>query len=123
MAAFYNTAAAEEVPTGGLDWIREQVVTHQAGERKEEVYGELLRDQLGIQVVFLAASDVSHPLLSLDAGFPPSPEHRTMMMVAEWSQNPPLTDGNAVTKVPSRPFCQALGFENGFPPLPPSPLE
>ncbi len=71
MGIFYNTAAAEEVPTGGLDWIREQVVTHQAGERREEVYRELLMDQLGTEVVFLAAGDVPHPLLFLGAGFPP----------------------------------------------------
>lgn len=123
MVIFYNTAAAEEVSTGGLDWIREQVVTHQAGERKEEVHRELLRDQLGIHMVFLAVGDVPHPLLSLDAGFPTCPEHRSMMMVSEWSQSPPLTHGNAVAVVPPGPFCQALGFGNGFSPLPSSPLE
>lgn len=123
MDVFNNTAVAEQVPTGGLDWIREQVVTHQAGERKEEVYRELLRDQLGVQVVFLAVGDVSDPLLSLDAGIPPCLEHRAMMRVSKRSQNPLLPNSNAVSIIPPGSFCQTLGSGNGFSPLPPSPLE
>lgn len=115
IAIFYDTAAAGEVSTWGLDWIREQVVTHHAGEGKEEVYRELLRDQLGTQVVVLAVGDVLHPLLSLGTGFPPTPDHGT-------SQSPSLTDSNAATVVPPRPFCQALGSGNGLAPLPPNPL-
>lgn len=113
MDVFYNAAAAEEVPTGGLDWIREQVVTHQAGERKEEVNRELLRDQLGIQVVFLAVGDVPHPLLSLDGRFSPPPEHRTVIIVSELSQSPPLTTRSAVAVVSPASFSQTLGSGNG----------
>lgn len=91
VAVFYETAPAEEVPTGGLDWIGEQVVTNQAGEREEEVDGKLLGDLLDAQVVFLAVGDVPHPLLSLGAGFPPGPDHRA-------PQSSPFT--NAVTVVP-----------------------
>lgn len=91
VAVFYETAPAEEVPTGGLDWIGEQVVTNQAGERKEEVNRKLLGDLLDAQVVFLAVGDVPHPLLSLGAGLPPGPDHRA-------SQSSPFT--NAVTVVP-----------------------
>lgn len=113
------------MPTGGLDWITEEVITHQAGERKDKVYRELLRDQLGTQVVFLTVGDVPHPLISLCGSFPPASQHRTMMTVSEWSENPPFTNSEAVTVVPSGPFCQALGLssENGFSPLPPSPLK
>lgn len=123
MDIFYNTAAAEEVPTGRLNWFKEQVVTHQAGERKKEVHRELLGDQLSTQVVFLAVGDVPHPVLSLGAGFLPGPEHRSMMTVSKWSQSSPLTNDNAVAVVPPGLFCQALGSGNGFPPLSPSPLE
>lgn len=83
MVVLYNAASAEEVPTGGLNWIKEQVVTHQAGKRKEEIHGELIRDQLSTQVVFMAAGDVPYPLLSLETGFPPAPEHWTVMTVSE----------------------------------------
>lgn len=123
MVTFYNTAAAEEVPTGRLNWVKEQVVTHQAGERINEVHRELRGDQLGTQVVFLAVGDVPHPVLSPDAGFLPAPEHRTMVTVSKRSQSSPLTNNNAVAVVPPGPFCQALGSGNGFPPLSPSPLE
>lgn len=123
MVIFYNTAAAEEVSTWSLNWVKEQVVTHQAGERKKEVHREPLRDQLGTQVVFLAVGDVLHPVLSLDALFLPGPEHRTMIIVSKWSQNSPLANGDAVAVIPPGPFSQALGSGNGFPPLSPSPLE
>lgn len=123
MVIFYNTAAAEKVPTGGLNWIKEQVVTHQAGERIEEVHRELLRDQLSAQVVFLTVGNVPHPFLSLDTGFPPAPERQAMMAVPKRSQNSPLSHGDDVSVLPPAPLRQALGSGNGLPPLPPSPLE
>lgn len=114
IAILYDTAPAGEVSTGGLHWIREQVVTHHTGEWKEEVYRELFWDQFGTQVVFLALCNVPHPLLSLTIGFLPTPEHGTSQYVS-------LTGSNAVT-IPPGSFCKALGSWNGLMPLPPSPL-
>lgn len=121
MCEFYDAAPAEEVPAGGLNWIIEQVVAHQAGEACNKVHGELLGEQLGAQVISLAVCDVSHPLLSLDAELLPGPESRTLT-VSKWSQKPLLTNSDGIA-VPSAPFCQALRSWNDFPPLPSSPLE
>lgn len=120
MGIFYNTAAAEKVPTGRLNWVEEKVVTHQAGERKKEIHRELLCDQLDIQVVFLAVGDVLHPVFSLGAGSLPGPEHRRM--VSKWPQSSPLPNDNAVAVLPPGPFYQALSSRN-CPPLSSCPLK
>lgn len=75
VSVFCDTAAAEEMPTGRLERVREQVVTYRAGEGKKEVNRKALGDQLGTQVVPLTVGDILHPLLSLDSGFFTVPEH------------------------------------------------
>lgn len=123
MVAFHNTTATEEMATGRLNWVREQVITHQAGDGEEEVNRELVRNQPGAEVVFLAVGNVLHPLLFLDAGFPPRSEYWAMMTISYRSQNSPFTNGSVVKVIPLGPFYQTLGSGDRFPPLPSTPLE
>lgn len=100
---FSDAAAAEEVSSGGLDGLRQQVFTQLIGVCAQEVHREVLGQQPSNQVLFLADSYALHPLSSLEAG-----SHPTISALS-WMSHLVL-------------LARRWDSTRGLPPLPPFPL-